>query len=75
MSRVGGISDVYEDPQTFTGDANLDTLFDEYHITLLPNIMPRQRKKNIEEKIENKDLLIAVGGLRSWTSIRFWGNI
>lgn len=50
MSRVGGISDVYEDPQTFTGDANLDTLFDEYHITSLPNIMPRQRKKKILKK-------------------------
>ncbi|KAL2522078.1 F-box/kelch-repeat protein [Forsythia ovata] len=65
-SRVGGVSDVYEDPHRLSLRRQSRHPFDENDIPPLPNIKPRQKNEKSYTKEGRNFVLIAVGGLGSW---------
>ncbi|KAJ6731198.1 hypothetical protein OIU85_021917 [Salix viminalis] len=69
-SRVGGISDVYEDPHRLSLRRQYRKAFDEYEPSLLPNRKShrfiRQKNDHSNTKHCKRFVLIAVGGLGSW---------
>ncbi|OMO83400.1 hypothetical protein CCACVL1_11406 [Corchorus capsularis] len=69
-SRVGGVSDVYEDPHRLSLRRQYRNAFDENEPSLLPNRKSykfiRQRSEQSNSKGCKRFVLIAVGGLASW---------
>ncbi|XWS26030.1 hypothetical protein CRYUN_Cryun27aG0118400 [Craigia yunnanensis] len=69
-SRVGGVSDVYEDPHRLSLRRQYRNAFDESEPSLLPNRksckFTRQRSEQSNTKGCKRFVLIAVGGLGSW---------
>lgn len=69
-SRVGGVSDVYEDPHRLSVRRQLWNSVDENDYSLMPNIKPyrfvRQKSDHPSAKDGKRFVLIAVGGLGSW---------
>ncbi|XP_022732442.1 F-box/kelch-repeat protein At5g42350-like [Durio zibethinus] len=69
-SRVGGVSDVYEDPHRLSLRCQYRNAFDENEPSLLPNRKSykfmRQRSEQSNIKGCKKFVLIAVGGLGCW---------
>lgn len=69
-SRVGGVSDVYEDPHRLSVRRHFSNSIDENDVSLLPNIKPykfvRQKSDHSNTKGCKRFILIAVGGLGSW---------
>ncbi|MBA0848759.1 hypothetical protein Goshw_006738 [Gossypium schwendimanii] len=69
-SRVGGVSDVYEDPHRLSLRRQYRNAFDENGPSLLPNRRSykfiRQRSEQATMKGCKRFVLIAVGGLGSW---------
>ncbi|XP_057974471.1 F-box/kelch-repeat protein At5g42350-like [Malania oleifera] len=68
--RVGGVSDVYEDPHRMSLRRQLRSSFDENEAALLPNRKSskfvRQKSDHSSTKNSKRFVLIAVGGLGSW---------
>ena len=69
-SRVGGVSDVYEDPHRLSLRRQYRKAFDEYEPSLLPNRKShrfiRQKNDQSNTKYCKRFVLISVGGLGSW---------
>ncbi|XP_022769412.1 F-box/kelch-repeat protein At5g42350-like [Durio zibethinus] len=69
-SRVGGVSDVYEDPHRLSLRLQYRNAFDENEPSLLPDRKSfkfiRQRSEQSNTKGFKRFVLIAVGGLGSW---------
>ncbi|XP_021283747.1 F-box/kelch-repeat protein At5g42350-like isoform X2 [Herrania umbratica] len=69
-SRVGGVSDVYEDPHRLSLRRQYRNAFDENEPSLFPNRKSykfiRQRSEQSNTKGCKRFVLIAVGGLGSW---------
>ncbi|EOY15312.1 Galactose oxidase/kelch repeat superfamily protein [Theobroma cacao] len=69
-SRVGGVSDVYEDPHRLSLRRQYRNAFDENEHSLFPNRKSykfiRQRSEQSNTKGCKRFVLIAVGGLGSW---------
>lgn len=69
-SRVGGVSDVYEDPHRLSLRRQYRNAFDENEASLLPNRKSykfiRQKSDQSSTKGSRRFVLIAVGGLGSW---------
>ncbi|XWS14356.1 hypothetical protein CRYUN_Cryun35bG0002300 [Craigia yunnanensis] len=69
-SRVGGVSDVYEDPHRLSLRCQYKNAFDENEPSLIPNRKSykfmRQRSEQSNIKGCKRFVLIAVGGLGSW---------
>ncbi|KAL0392264.1 UNVERIFIED_CONTAM: F-box/kelch-repeat protein [Sesamum radiatum] len=68
--RVGGVSDVYEDPHRLSVRRQSRHSLDETDVSLFPSIKPckfvRQKTENSSSKDGRKFVMIAVGGLGSW---------
>ncbi|KAK9270598.1 hypothetical protein L1049_026180 [Liquidambar formosana] len=69
-SRVGGVSDVYEDPHRLSLRRQYGNAFDEYEASLLPSRKPCKFVKQKSDQSNTRDcrrfVMIAVGGLGSW---------
>ncbi|KAF5943198.1 hypothetical protein HYC85_020840 [Camellia sinensis] len=68
-SRVGGASDVYEDPHRVSVRRQFRSALDETDVSLLPNVKPYkfvQKGDHSNTKDCKRCVLIAVGGLGSW---------
>lgn len=69
-SRVGGVSDVYEDPHRLSLRRQYRNAFDENEASLLPNRksykFTRQKSDQLSAKGCRRFVLISVGGLGSW---------
>ncbi|XVF35812.1 hypothetical protein REPUB_Repub19eG0003000 [Reevesia pubescens] len=69
-SRVGGVSDVYEDPHRLSLRRQYRNAFDENEPSMLPNRKSykfiRQRSEQSNTKGFKRFVLIAIGGLGSW---------
>ncbi|KAA8537392.1 hypothetical protein F0562_026921 [Nyssa sinensis] len=69
-SRVGGVSDVYEDPHRLSVRRQFRNSLDENEVSLLPNLKAYKFVKQKSNHSNTKDckrfVLIAVGGLGSW---------
>lgn len=69
-SRVGGVSDVYEDPHRISLRRQYRNAFDETEPSLLPNRksykFTKQRTEQSNTKTCKRFVLIVVGGLGSW---------
>lgn len=69
-SRVGGVSDVYEDPHRLSLRRQYRNAFDENEASLLPNRksykFTRQKSDQSSAKGCRRFVLISVGGLGSW---------
>ncbi|KAH6778260.1 Galactose oxidase/kelch repeat superfamily protein [Perilla frutescens var. hirtella] len=69
-SRVGGVSDVYEDPHRLSVRRQCRHSLDENEISSLHTIKPckftRQKHESSSSKGSKKFMMIAVGGLGSW---------
>nr|XP_010320469.1 F-box/kelch-repeat protein At5g42350 isoform X1 [Solanum lycopersicum] len=67
--RVGGVSDVYEDPHRLSVRRQFRHSLDENEVTFLPNVKPYKfvkQKSEHSNKDQRRFLLIAVGGLGCW---------
>ncbi|XP_075516710.1 F-box/kelch-repeat protein At5g42350-like [Primulina tabacum] len=68
--RVGGVSDVYEDPHRLSVRRQSRHSLDENDNSLIPNIKTfkfvRQKQESSHSKDSRKFIMIAVGGLGSW---------
>ncbi|GLT46040.1 hypothetical protein SLA2020_198300 [Shorea laevis] len=69
-SRIGGVSDVYEDPHRLSLRRQHRNAFDENESSLMPNGKSyrhmRQRSQQTNSRGYRRFVLIAVGGLGSW---------
>ncbi|GFY86307.1 Galactose oxidase/kelch repeat superfamily protein [Actinidia rufa] len=69
-SRVGGVSDVYEDPHKLSVRRQLRNSLDENDVSLFSNVKPHKVVKQRSDHSNTKDckrfVIIAVGGLGSW---------
>ncbi|XP_059634723.1 F-box/kelch-repeat protein At5g42350-like [Cornus florida] len=69
-SRVGGVSDVYEDPHRLSVRRQFRNSHDENEISLLANVKTSKFVKQKSDRSNTKDCkrfaLIAVGGLGPW---------
>ncbi|KAL3830525.1 hypothetical protein ACJIZ3_019327 [Penstemon smallii] len=65
-SRVGGVSDVYEDPHRLSVRRQSRHSLDENDISLFPNMKPYKFVKQKNESSIRKFVMIVVGGLGSW---------
>jgi hypothetical protein len=69
-SRIGGVSDVYEDPHRLSLRRQYRNAFDENDASLLPNRKSykyiRQKSDQLNTKGCRRFVLIAVGGIGSW---------
>ncbi|KAL6995992.1 hypothetical protein U1Q18_006130 [Sarracenia purpurea var. burkii] len=71
-ARVGGVSDVYEDPHRLCVRRHVRSChsLDENDVSLLPHAKPykvlRQKSDHSNNKDRKRFVLIAVGGLGSW---------
>ncbi|KAM7517379.1 hypothetical protein LguiA_006962 [Lonicera macranthoides] len=69
-SRLGGVSDVYEDPHRLSVRRQFRNSLDENEVSLLSNTKPykfvRQKSEHSCQKDRRRFVLIAVGGLGSW---------
>lgn len=69
-SRIGGISDVYEDPHKLSMRRHCRSAFNESEASSLPSRKAykflRQRSDHSSSKGSKRFVLIAVGGLGSW---------
>ncbi|KAL2529741.1 F-box/kelch-repeat protein [Forsythia ovata] len=69
-SKVGGVSNVYEDPHRLSVRRQTRHSLDESDISLFSNIKPSKfvtrKTENSQAKDRRKFVMIAVGGLGSW---------
>ncbi|XP_061372811.1 F-box/kelch-repeat protein At5g42350-like [Gastrolobium bilobum] len=69
-SKIGGVSDVYEDPHKLSMRRHCGSAFNESEASSLPGRKAykfhRQRNDHLSSKGSKRFLLIAVGGLGSW---------
>ncbi|GFZ10546.1 Galactose oxidase/kelch repeat superfamily protein [Actinidia rufa] len=69
-SRIGVVSDIYEDPHRLSVRRQLRNSLDENDVSLFSNVKPHKVAKQRSDHSNAKDckrfVLIAVGGLGSW---------
>ncbi|PIN23320.1 hypothetical protein CDL12_03954 [Handroanthus impetiginosus] len=77
--RIGGVSDVYEDPHRLSVRRQSRHSLDENEISLFPNIKSskfvRQKNESSSSKDSRKFVMIAVGGVGSWDEVLDSGEI